>query len=85
MPDSSCLEGSRWSASGAVAQWLERGTHNPLVVGSIPTRPTLFVQFRGHSALSTNHECSDGVVTGGASVTRREAMGPIERPRACRD
>ncbi len=27
-------------AKGAVAQWSERGTHNPLVVGSIPTRPT---------------------------------------------
>jgi hypothetical protein len=25
---------------GAVAQWLEHGTHNPLVVGSSPTRPT---------------------------------------------
>jgi hypothetical protein len=25
---------------GPVAQWLERGTHNPLVVGSIPTWPT---------------------------------------------
>ena len=25
---------------GAVAQWLEHGTHNPSVVGSIPTRPT---------------------------------------------
>ncbi len=25
---------------GVVAQWLEQGTHNPLVVGSIPTRPT---------------------------------------------
>ncbi len=23
-----------------VAQWLEQGTHNPWVVGSIPTRPT---------------------------------------------
>src|SRR6476659_9055222 len=28
------------SPFGAVAQWSERGTHNPLVVGSIPTRPT---------------------------------------------
>jgi hypothetical protein len=28
------------SGLGAVAQWLEHGTHNPLVVGSIPTRPT---------------------------------------------
>ena len=28
---------------GAVAQWSERGTHNPLVVGSIPTRPTSFL------------------------------------------
>ena len=27
--------------SGAVAQWLEQGTHNPWVVGSIPTGPTL--------------------------------------------
>ncbi len=26
--------------SGAVAQWSEQGTHNPWVVGSIPTRPT---------------------------------------------
>ena len=25
---------------GAVAQWLEQGTHNPWVVGSIPTGPT---------------------------------------------
>jgi hypothetical protein len=25
---------------GAVAQWLEQGTHNPSVVGSIPTGPT---------------------------------------------
>ena len=33
-------------AFGAVAQWLERGTHNPLVVGSIPTRPTSFVHLR---------------------------------------
>ena len=27
---------------GAVAQWSEQGTHNPLVVGSIPTGPTRF-------------------------------------------
>ena len=25
---------------GPVAQWLEQGTHNPLVVGSSPTGPT---------------------------------------------
>ena len=25
---------------GAVAQWSEQGTHNPSVVGSIPTCPT---------------------------------------------
>ncbi len=29
------------TGDGAVAQWLEQGTHNPSVVGSIPTRPTL--------------------------------------------
>ena len=28
---------------GAVAQWSEQGTHNPRVVGSIPTRPTSLV------------------------------------------
>ena len=26
---------------GVVAQWLEQGTHNTLVVGSIPTFPTM--------------------------------------------
>ena len=30
----------RCPGSGAVAQWLEQGTHNPSVVGSIPTSPT---------------------------------------------
>ena len=29
------------TTQGPVAQWSERGTHNPLVVGSIPTGPTL--------------------------------------------
>ncbi len=29
---------------GPVAQWLEQGTHNPLVAGSIPAWPT--IQFR---------------------------------------
>jgi hypothetical protein len=28
------------SFNRAVAQWLEQGTHNPPVVGSIPTGPT---------------------------------------------
>ena len=30
----------RFGIHGAVAQWLEQGTHNPSVVGSIPTGPT---------------------------------------------
>ena len=29
------------NAFGPVAQWLEQGTHNPLVVGSSPTGPTM--------------------------------------------
>ena len=33
-----CQLGSNFD--GAVAQWLEQGTHNPWVVGSIPTGPT---------------------------------------------
>ena len=28
--------------AGPVAQWLEQGTHNPLVVGSNPSGPTTF-------------------------------------------
>ena len=33
---------------GPVAQWLEQGTHNPLVVGSIPTRPTITIINKGN-------------------------------------
>ena len=29
-----------YHACGAVAQWLEQGTHNPLVVGSNPPGPS---------------------------------------------
>ena len=29
-----------YHAGGAVAQWLEQGTHNPLVVGSSPSGPS---------------------------------------------
>src|ERR1700728_4286809 len=32
---------------GAVAQWSEQGTHNPWVVGSIPTSPTNTAGRRG--------------------------------------
>ena len=36
----------------AVAQWLEQGTHNPSVVGSIPTGPTRKnAYFRKHQLL----------------------------------
>ena len=28
---------------GPLAQWLEQGTHNPLVVGSNPTGPTKYL------------------------------------------
>ena len=33
---------------GPVAQWSEQGTHNPLVVGSIPTRPTITIINKGY-------------------------------------
>ena len=33
---------SKSKHQGPVAQWSEQGTHNPLVVGSIPTGPTGF-------------------------------------------
>ncbi len=37
----------------AVAQWLEQGTHNPSVVGSIPAGPTmlLFCSWQGERVL----------------------------------
>jgi hypothetical protein len=35
-------------AIGLVAQWLEQGTHNPLVVGSNPAGPTLRVGWFDH-------------------------------------
>ena len=34
-----------YTCHGPVAQWSEQGTHNPLVVGSIPTGPTMFHLF----------------------------------------
>ena len=37
---------------GSVAQWLEQGTHNPLVVGSNPTGPTRLRRFPFASRLS---------------------------------
>ena len=33
---------------GPVAQWSEQGTHNHLVVGSIPTRPTITIINKGY-------------------------------------
>lgn len=35
------IECLSFQKKGSVAQRLEQGTHNPLVVGSIPTRPTI--------------------------------------------
>ena len=35
--------------AGPVAQWLEQGTHNPLVVGSSPTGPTIYLSPIAHS------------------------------------
>lgn len=57
------MMGSRWDpivVCGAVAQWSEQGTHNPWVVGSIPTRPTsAIVRPVAHS--SANIEPGDRV------------------------
>ena len=36
-----CRIANSFPAYGLVAQGLEQGTHNPLVVGSNPTRPTI--------------------------------------------
>ena len=32
------------NSNRGVAQWLEQGTHNPLVVGSSPTTPTIIMK-----------------------------------------
>ena len=39
---------------GPVAQWLEQGTHNPLVGGSNPSRPTILV----FNVLQTNQSAA---------------------------
>ncbi len=43
------------SVKGAVAQWLEQGTHNPLVVGSNPTGPTFYSSFGSYVARDGCH------------------------------
>ena len=40
-------------AKGPVAQWLEQGTHNPLVAGSNPAGPTILIPPKnGHITVS---------------------------------
>ncbi len=51
---------------GPVAQWLERGTHNPLVAGSIPARPTT----------TTRSPASDGFVIPPAAI--RTGRRPVK-------
>jgi hypothetical protein len=46
---------------GPVAQWSEQGTHNPLVGGSNPSRPTLRLQFCSPN-LPEPRECRGGAV-----------------------
>ena len=52
---------------GPLAQRLEQGTHNPLVVGSIPTRPTniLLASFGSFlyrvSVSGVQRECRDAI------------------------
>ena len=51
-PSSLWRENAGQQVQGLVAQWLERGTHNPLVAGSIPAGPTTKVLVRGSILLS---------------------------------
>lgn len=43
---------------GAVAQWLEQRTHNPSVVGSIPTSPTKIPSLGTGGAHRVDNACS---------------------------
>ena len=60
-----------YHACGAVAQWLEQGTHNPLVVGSSPSGPSFY-------PLTTNCSQSDSVFTDSISG-RALSMASLKR------
>ena len=76
---------------GPVAQWLERGTHNPLVVGSIPTWPTscdLIVSYRTAPDGATMRELFDAWVlelaSSGSLVTSMPSLSSAsERKDKC--
>ena len=45
--------------NGPLAQWLEQSTHNRLVVGSNPTRPTMHVDRASERNGLQNHLCRE--------------------------
>ena len=62
----------RCSTGGPVAQWLEQGTHNPLVRGSNPCRPTNASNFYCNGPQGLNHK--DAKATAGSSTSRRSGF-----------
>ncbi len=61
--------------NGPVAQWLEQGTHNPLVVGSNPTGPTLRARrFTGRRGSRRGARGLRGVHPGGLSGWERRVL-----------
>jgi hypothetical protein len=64
---------------GLVAQWLERGTHNPLVAGSIPAGPTTKEIMYWLRCLPVWGGWSHSVTLGGTSTVTRNcrALGSL--------
>ena len=59
---------------GAVAQWLEQGTHNPSVVGSIPTSPTPLTGDRVSSPVARSSRSDPNTPLGDEEVADTEIV-----------
>ena len=71
---------------GVVAQWSEQGTHNPRVVGSIPTRPTQSTRTFSEEFDSGNRPPaleSNKYPTSSSEARRLRAWLSCERLRGC--
>jgi len=66
---------------GAVAQWSEQGTHNPSVVGSIPTSPTSPTRSEGAQGVQPADPLEAGEI--GVGADDGQAVLECERCERC--
>ena len=63
--------------AGPVAQWLEQGTHNPLVVGSSPTGPTIVLNSNSYFFSANMVKKSQIYVYACLTVTEQSLLSPF--------